>query len=356
MTESTTNVKSLIQPRAAEGTATPSRAAGDDRVAFFRGAFLRHEPIHHARMLSARSARNGRKYNDEPGPISDDQILAHLAGQVTLAAPGARGGRSALLPLDLDGGGLPVLQALLDQAAQRGLWAFGQYCPRADWPEEAQRGYVWLPFDELADAAQLQLLGQELIATLAPPAKAEARAHAAHSRLPLAYHRHTKQFGDLLLPDRPIVPIDPDPAAAFEQLRRAWRTNPIASLPPLPPPTLEPPERPPRPPGAATGGQGVTIDRYNESTDLRALLASYGARRAAGRIGRRLMHCCGHPDEYRASLLLLRRRGSDTLLCRCLSQFHNCPLSGQVRDAFGVYCALERLTPAEALRRLNGRN
>lgn len=343
-------MKSLIHPRAAEGSATPSRAVGDDRVAFFRDAFLRHAPERHAVMLPP-GAR--RKYHERPSSITDAQIRAHLAGQLTLAAPAVHDGRAVLLPLDLDAGGLPALQALLNQATQRELWAFGQYCPRAGWPEAEQRGYVWVPFSELADAQRLQLLGQALIAAL--PQSAETRAHAGETRLPLGHHRHTGRFGTLLLPGLQL-PIDDDPAAALDALRRAWRPNPVASLPPLPPPAYEPPERPHRPPSAPTGGQGITIDRYNQSTDLRALLASYGARRAAGRIGRRLLHCCGHPDERRASLLLVRRRGSDQWLCRCLSQHHACPLSGQVRDAFGVYCALERLTPAEALRRLNGRD
>jgi hypothetical protein len=342
-------VKSLIQPRAARGSATPTRAAGDS-VAFFRGAFLRHTPDRHAVMLPPGAHR---KYHEHPEPITDAQIRAHLAGQVTLAAPAACGGHAALLPLDLDAGGLPALLGLLDLVAARGLWAFGQYCPRPDWPEAEQRGYVWLPFDELADAQQLQLLGQELIASLAPPARAEARAHAGETRLPLGRHRHTGRFGTLLLPGLQL-PLDLDPAAALAALRRAWRPNPIACLPPLPPPVYEPPERPPRPQGSSPPGQ-VSIERYNAEHDLISLLASYGATRAAGRAGRRLMHCCGHPDERRASLLLVRRRGSQEWLCRCLSQHQNCVLAGKVRDSFGVYCAMERLEPAEALRRLNGR-
>jgi hypothetical protein len=101
-----------------------------------------------------------------------------------------------------------------------------------------------------------------------------------------------------------------------------------------------------------TSGPGITIDRYNQDNELVALLERYGARRARG--SRRLMHCCGHEDSHRASLLLWEGR-SGVLCCRCLSEHHNCPLAGQMRDAFAVYCAMEALTPAEALRRLNGR-
>ncbi|HEU4327359.1 MAG TPA: hypothetical protein VFS21_29750 [Roseiflexaceae bacterium] len=345
------------QPRQAR-TASPSGDLGaspGDLVAWFRRAFLRARPQRHALMTDPAVAQaTGRKYHERSSSIHSTQIRAHLAGRLTLAAPAAVDGRACLLPLDLDTGGLPALLALLDQAAQRGLWAFGQFCPRPGWAEADQRGYIWLPFDQLVPAAQLQLLGEQLIQAVARPGwSIEARTHAGVTRLPLGRHRHTGRFGDLLLPDR-TLPIDHDPRAALEALRAVWRPNPAAALPPLPAARPVPAQRPVAPLRRAEGtsNPGITIAAYNQATDLPALLLSYGARWA----GRRLLHCPAHADQRRASLLLIQRRGSDELLCRCLSQHSGCVLAGAVRDAFGVYCALERLTPAEALRKLNGRD
>ncbi|HEU4327625.1 MAG TPA: hypothetical protein VFS21_31080 [Roseiflexaceae bacterium] len=345
------------EPRQAR-TASPSGDLGaslGDLIAFYRRAFLRPSPQRHALMTDPAVAQaTGRKYHERSSAIHNAQIRAHLAGHITLAAPAAVDGRATLLPLDLDAGGLPALRALLDQAAQRGLWAFGQFCPRPGWAEADQRGYIWLPFSQVVSASQLQLLGEQLLAAVAQPGWAvEARAHAGVTRLPLGRHTHTRRFGDLLLPER-TLPIDPDPRAALELLSAVWWPNPAAALPPLPAARPAPTERPLAPlrRAASTGSPGVTIAAYNQATDLPALLLSYGARWA----GRRLLHCPAHADQRRASLLLIQRRGSEQYLCRCLSQHSGCELAGAVRDAFGVFCALERLTPAEALRKLNGRD
>jgi hypothetical protein len=271
-----------------------------------------------------------------------------------------------VLPLDVDSGGMLAIMCLLEAACVRGLWAFGQYCPRAGLAAHVQHGYVWLVFDHCAEASRLQLLGRQLIAAVVQEGwKIEARAHAATTRLPLARHMHTGGFAELVLPDR-VIDLDPDPRAGWAALRQAFCENSVHGLPT---PAL-PPARPrPDPcrggqPGraapkqaqerqqAAHGKQGITIDRYNQDTDLIALLEHYGARPARG--CRRLMHCCGHQDTRRASLLLWNDR-SGKLHCKCLSQYHACPLADQMRDAFGVYCAMEGLSPADALRRLNGK-
>lgn len=319
-----------------------------DDVLFFRAAFLRHEPQRYALMLSPEdSQRLNQKYDEKRGEITGLMIRQHLAGEIALAAPAAIDGRAHLLPLDVDAGGLPAIQALIRASAQRGYWSFGQYCPRPNLPENQQRGYGWLSSDEDVEAARLQLLGEQLItASHQDDWKVEARAHAAVTRLPLARHAHTKQFGYLVFADQ-LINIDADPPLARAALRRRYRENTIRDLPPLPaepkPEQKKQQEEQERP--------QITIDSYNQDNNLIALLEHYGARHAAG--SRRLLHCCGHPDQRRASLLLWKGRG-DRLFCKCLSEHHNCPLSGQMRDAFGVYCAMEHLTAEQALRRLNG--
>ena len=321
-----------------------------DDILFFRGAFLRHTPQRYALMLTpAEAQRRGQKYDELRGTITDTLIRRHLAGEIALAAPAAIDGCAHLLPLDVDAGGYAAICALITAAARRDLWAFGQYCPRPGLPDPDQRGYVWLVFDQPTAAGQLQLLGDTLIsAVLQEGWKIEPRAHAAVTRLPMARHTHTRAFGKLVFSDRTLL-IDDDPASAFAELRRAYRENPSSSLPTPPLPASEPQQQRHKP---ASSRSAITIDRYNHDNDLIALLESYAARRARG--SRRLMHCCGHPDECRA--LLLWKDHADKLYCKCLSEHHNCPLASHMRDAFGVFCAMEGLTNQEALRCLNDRD
>jgi hypothetical protein len=321
-------------------------------ITFFRRALLRHRPERYAVMLDPEEARRrDQKYTERQGNITDAMIRQHLAGAITLAAPAAVGGRAHLLPLDVDGGGMLAIHRLIEAAHARDLWAFGQYCPRPELDEQDQRGYVWLIFEELADARQLQLLGEQLIAAVLRDGwKIETRAHGAVTRLPMARHSYTKSFGELVFLGRTLT-IDNDPAIAFAALRRELRENPISGLPmpPLPAPKLTQGYQKAT---NTTNNPGITIDRYNQDNDLVTLLESYGARPARG--SRRLMHCCGHEDSRRASLLLWENR-KGVLCCKCLSEHHKCPLSGHMRDPFGVYCALEGLDAEDALRRLNGK-
>src|SRR5215218_2060410 len=196
----------------------------DWRVDCFRRAFLRHAPRQYALMLApAEATRLGQKYIGCRGAITDTMIARHLHGAIALAAPAAVDGRAHLLPLDIDAGGIDAIHTLIAEAAQQKLWAFGQYCRRDGLAEIEQRGYVWLPFDTLADAQRLQALGAQLIAAASQPKwKIETRAFHAATRLPLARHTHTGQFGDLVLADRQIA-IDQDPAGALAALRHAYR-------------------------------------------------------------------------------------------------------------------------------------
>lgn len=317
----------------------------DWRVEFFRHAFLRHAPQRYALMLSPDEAqRLGQKYMERRGRITDAMIARHLNGAITLAAPAAVAGRAHLLPLDIDAGGIAAIRAVLTVALQQDRWAFGQYCERPSWTEQQQRGYVWLPFDALVETARLQALGAQLIAAADQPGwKIEARATHAVTRLPLARHRHTRRFGDLVIGDRRIS-IDPDPASALAELHRRYCENASASLPELPPP--QPRSRPAR----RWHGSGISITVYNEAHDVEDLIRSYGARPARRR---GLYFCPFHPDEH-ASLLIYTAGGRRYV--HCLSTLSDCPLAGHARnDAFNIYCLGERLDAKAALRRLNGR-
>jgi hypothetical protein len=319
----------------------------DWRVAFFRRAFLRHAPGRYAVMLTRDAAqRLGQKYAERRGAITDSMIARHLIGAITLAAPAAIDGRAQLLPLDVDAGGIDAIRMLLAEVTQQELWAFGQYCPRPDLADADQRGYVWLPFDTMMDTNRLQALGAQLIAaTHQSEWKIETRASHAVTRLPLARHTHTRRFGDLMLGDQ-LISIDQNPAGAFAELHFAYRENPSASLPELPPP-LQPTARPATTP---RNGAGITITRYNQAHDIEDLIRFYGARPAKWR---GLYFCPFHLDEH-ASLQVYTAKGHRYV--HCLSAHSDCPLAAHGRnDAFNVYCIGERIDAREALRWLNRR-
>jgi hypothetical protein len=318
----------------------------DWRVAFFRRAFLRHTPRRYAVMLTpAEAQRLGQKYMERRGMITDTMITRHLAGAITLAAPAAVDHRAQLLPLDVDAGGIAAIHALIAATKLRDLWAFGQYCQRYGLADEHQRGYVWLPFDILADAARLQALGAQLIAAISQPEwKIEPRAIHAVTRLPMARHRHTGHFGDLVLGDQRIN-IDQDPAGAFAELADVYCENSSAELPELP---LIP--QPTARSVSSRNGDGISITRYNETHDVEDLIRFYGAMPARRR---GLYFCPFHPDDH-ASLQVYTAKGRRYV--HCLSAHSDCPLARHGRnDAFNVYCIGENIDAKEALRRLNGR-
>ena len=312
-------------------------------VAYFRRAFLRHAPEHLAVMLApAEATRLGQKYMGRRGAITDTMIARHLGGAMALAAPAAVDGRAHLLPLDIDAGGIDAIQTLIAEAARRELWAFGQYCPRRGLNETDQRGYVWLPFDTLADAQRLQALGAELIATTNRSGwKIETRAFHAATRLPLARHTHTGRFGDLMLADRQIA-IDQDPAGVFAALHHAYRENRSACLPDLVPPSQPRPKR-----ARERHGATITIAEFNQVHDLADLLRVYDARPSRWR---GLYFCPFHGDEH-ASLSVYTQRGQ--YYCHCFSAHSDCPLAIHRRnDAFNVYCIGEGVDTTAALQRL----
>ena len=318
----------------------------DWRVAFFRRAFLRHAPRRYAVMLTPGEAQHlGQKYMERRGAITDTMITRHLAGAITLAAPAAIDNRAHLLPLDIDAGGIAAIHALIAATKQQDLWAFGQYCLRQGMAEEHQRGYVWLPFDILADAARLQALGAGLIAAISQPGwKIEPRAIHAVTRLPFARHRHTGHFGDLVLGDQRIS-IDQDPTGALAELYSVYCENLSAGLPQLP--TFP---QPASTSASSRNGEGITISQYNQAHDVEDLIRFYGARSAQRR---GLYFCPFHSDEH-ASLQVYTAKGHRYV--HCLSTLSDCPLARHGHnDAFNVYCIGEGIDAKHALRRLNGR-
>jgi hypothetical protein len=291
--------------------------------------------------------QTGKKYNDHRGDLSDNQIAALLRGQVAYAVPYAAAGLASVLAFDVDSDHLPdpatPIYTLLAELERRDLWAFAQYDP------DRRRGYVWAPFADLAHAGRLAVLGDQILATIQQPGwkienrTSQANAHS-DTRLPLCRHTWTGRRGLLILPDQQLD-LDADSDSAIAILIASWQPNPLDLLPDPPAPAPDRPAQADQP----SNTSNITIDRYNRDNDLIALLESYGATHG----GRRVMHCCGHPDQRRASLVITIK--GNRVLCQCMSAHHNCPLSGRRRDAFGVYCAMEGIDDKVALRRLNGK-
>jgi hypothetical protein len=223
-------------------------------------------------MLTPEEAeRQQEKYRDASGIITDEMLFEQLVGGTSFAVPWEANGLAHKLPLDIDSGGLPAIQTLLDECRRRGLWAFGQYTPRLGAAEGEQHGYVFVAFANLVNVARIQRLGDELLQAVAAHGwKIENRAHGADTRLPLAYHQVNRTWGELILLEERI-PIDPHPPAVMQRLFDSYHENSIDRLPP-------PPKTRQREPRSLTES-GVDIARFNETHELTSLLEYYGAKR-----------------------------------------------------------------------------
>jgi hypothetical protein len=105
------------------------------------------------------------------------------------------------------------------------------------------------------------------IAAISQPGwKVEPRAIHAVTRLPLARHRHTGRFGDLVIGDRRIA-IDQDPVGALAKLHNTYSENLSVDLPELLP--LPEPESTP---ARQRNDTGITISQYNETHDVEDLI------------------------------------------------------------------------------------
>ena len=310
-----------------------------DTLSFFRHAFLRHQPRRYA-VMQPKGA--DRKYSEYSGTLSDNQISAHLAGRSAYAVPYGHAGLGHLLALDIDAGAPAAVFALLWACEQRGLWAFAQY------DEQSERGYVYIPFDDQANLERLKILGDDLTSQVYQDGwQIDNRATEADTRLPLARHQHTGRRGTLIV-NGAQLDLDSDPDGALEELINAYRENSTNQLPAPPP---KPASKSAGQQASRATGPGYSIQDFNRDHDLTDMLVSYGATLAKGH-GRRLFFCPFH-DDRNASLTVYRNREGKTV-CHCKSTHSSCKLSQRHGDAFYVYCIGEGLTDQQALRRLNG--
>ncbi|MEN9937934.1 MAG: hypothetical protein RLZZ387_4513 [Chloroflexota bacterium] len=349
----------------------PGPTFPDDLLQQYRHAFLRHEPLSHARMTP--SGFRAKYLRDDPttgapyGPITDADLAAHLAGEVTLAAVLQRDGRSHVAACDLDTGGEATLRRVVQAAERRGCHATAFALDAG----QHDGGHVWIVFREAHPAEDLRALMRDILADAGVPGL-EVYPSGADLRLPFGLHRRQDRRGQLLLhSEAPGIAIDADPVGALTAFLQAYQETDAA---PVAQAHAAQQERAAAsavlaarveqalPLGAAVTGADV-IRAYNAATDLVALLEGYGARvvhHYAG--GRVLLHCAVHQDhrngDQHPSLIVQPGTGRQTgkLICGCYSpncRLHNRP--GQVKDAFEVYCILEGIDRGEGVKRQSQR-
>lgn len=327
-----------------------------DQIRAVCALYLRHEPHRHALM---RGPQADRKYTEYHRPITDQQIVAHLRGQITLAAPMiGPDGLAQAAALDVDAGGVAALRRALDTAQADGWTAYAITSTNDD----HDGGHLWVHLDTPTTPDRARLLAQNIAE--AAQVQAETYPTRKQLRLPLGVHRWSNQRGMLLLQDGTTIDLDSGDEAIAQALsliaalprNRANRLPEIAIQPkPARSPHTHPTTRQ-KPVGSARDA----IQAYNQATDLIGLLESYGGRiaqRVSG--GGVLMHCpCGghsHGDR-RPSLEIKPARSARYGRYIAVGYSSSCQFyteRGQVFAPFDVLCRLEGLTNVEALKQIN---
>jgi hypothetical protein len=295
------------------------------------------------------------KYTTIHRPLSRAHITAHLTGKTTLAAALiAPNGLAKAAVLDIDTGGEQALQLVLQKAEQWGFTALAQTSTTTD----HDGGHVWLLFTDWTQPERLKKFAE----TLAQAAGVQAQAWPTRMaiRLPLGKHTYTEKRGALILQDGTHIDLDSSEQAITTAISTlaALPRNPTSSIPPLPAPVPSTPKHTSIRPYNNQGEQKTIITAYNHTTDLISLLEQSG-----GRVAQRftdggcLMRCpCpGHKHHDSRPSLEIRPAKNPARYGQFVAygyapscSFHT--KQGQVIDAFGAYCILEHLTPAEAIR------
>ncbi|MCU0493056.1 MAG: hypothetical protein MUD01_15820 [Chloroflexaceae bacterium] len=288
-------------------------------------------------------------------PLTRDLIQAHLRGDITVAAclvdPD---GLARAAALDIDAGGEALVRRVLELATLQGFRGFAQTSVN----DEHQGGHIWFLFKERTEPERLRRLAQQL----AQQAGISAETYPTKKtiRLPLGVHRWTGQRGRLLLPDDHVLDLDTGEYVVRQAVRllRDLPQNEVVRLPHSPTRTREP-EAPPVRPHGRSADQSF-IRHYNQSVNLVGLLERSGGRIAQHLFnGGVLMHCpCPHHKhaDARPSLELRpaknRSRYGEFVAFGYAPQCVFYTESGQVIDAFSVWCALEGLPLEEAIEKL----
>jgi hypothetical protein len=155
------------------------------------------------------------KYITEAQPLSDDDLLAHLAGERTYAAPLVGSDTMCCATvMDIDQGGQEAVAAALKAAGNKGLTAFAFVQDKPDDLSNHRGGHVWLLFREPCSLEPLRALSAELLKMAQLPLT-ECYPSGSNIRLPFGFHRRKHSRGRLLLQDGRSFDLDyPDELSA----------------------------------------------------------------------------------------------------------------------------------------------
>ena len=325
----------------------------DQALALLRRAILRHKPARHGIMqTAAHYETTGKKYHETPKPPSTTLLEDHLRGRTTIAVPLCANGLTSAIVFDVDNEAFSRVPLLIDQAQQRGLWAWGEL------HEDTNRGYVYIPFVELENAEQLKRLGDTLIAAAGlasvPAAELDNRTmNNAITRLPFGVHRQTLRRGLLIFPDGTSIDLNEQLDAGLALWCARYQAN-IADFSALPLTVAESARAPQRPTkhGEAVYSAAEIQRLYNERYDVCTILAQHGATRSS----RNSWHCpCGHHQHGdRSASLQIKKARNPRYGAYIVQGFSgSCLFFSDPRrtyDAFNVYAALNRLSNSDMLK------
>lgn len=310
-----------------------------DRLTPYREAFNVMTPTGHRSKYFKRGeeltpelvalALDGKRRDRGRGPILS--IAAHRLQQ---------DGRAKCAALDIDTGGEAAARRALTVCADHGLWAFASLSASDD----HDGAHVWIPFDDLQDAAMLLDLARRIQATGA--VAGEAYPTAAALRLPAMTH--------LRAPSGPrVFPIllqngdelTGDGWAIVEALRASWQANTEAQLweadSKLPALSTERPAIRHKSEIQPTDMQRV-IDWYISQVSIEEALEDIGLTVD----GRARAYLCPFHDDHNPSLgILPHKRIPSARVARCFAP--HCRAHRPV-TSFDMFCEAEHLDPGNA--------
>jgi hypothetical protein len=309
------------------------------------------------------------KYYKRFHALTDAEIVAHLKGRATFAAPLiGSDGFAREVALDIDQGGESAIVIGLQIAAELGYSAYGLASQAVS--EGHNGGHIRIPLAAVAAPERARFLAEQIQHDLVkrcvlPEHVVEVYPTQKGLRLPFGVHTYTRKRGALLLQDGTRLELDEgEPLTIITQALTL-----LEALPPNNPERL--PTQPARRvsvarvsvPNALQGAQNSSpIQDYNQRTDLLDWLISKGARVAATtRGGGYVLQCpCNNHNHHdaRPSLEVQPARNLRHGAYVIIGHAPGCLFAtqpGRIIDAFDAYCRWHGLSIKEALNQLYSR-
>ncbi len=289
------------------------------------------------------------KYLTVHAEITDDQIVAHIAGTETYAVNLiGRDGFARAWTVDVDEGGTAAVRARVEALSAAGLPCLGIAGQGAG---EHDGGHIWGIYAApvVPNAAKAQIKATLNNAGL--PTK-EIWPCGIHIRAPFGVHTHTGRRGTLIRPDVPDANLDTPEGLALG-LDTLAGLKPTPTPPPLPPPTPRPTATTTLSAGEAGGSVRDVIKAFNREHPIDQLLRSYGAQHT-----RDGWACnCGVAHTHETQIAVTNGGNAIFFSARCAWATTRTDLNGRpVSDSFDLFTIVEhRGNKSDALRALRGK-